>query len=385
MKTLLITFDFPPIVGGISTVFANVWKFLSPERFPVMAPAVKGSIDWDRGFPGRVIRRRLPVKDTLFNKIAKLVLLFVYCPALLAREKTQYLLCGQPIIPGLIGLAMKRFLKIPFQVWVYGGEVVKFRNEKPVFGILLSVLKEADSVVVNSEFTRGVYLKLGVPAEKILTITPAVDTGCFTPGIDVSDLKARWDICNKRVIMTVARLSERKGHDTVMRALARLRPEFPDLAYLIVGTGPDEKRLRMLAQEVGVADRVVFCGAVADEELARYYNVCDIHVMPNRQVKGADTLEGFGLSFIEASACAKPVIGGRSGGSCEAVEDRVTGFLIDPLDADELAEKIAFLLRDPSAAQRMGQAGRQRALSHFQWKDRARALDEFINSRAQRP
>ncbi|MFA5100110.1 MAG: glycosyltransferase family 4 protein [Candidatus Omnitrophota bacterium] len=378
MKTLLITFDFPPIVGGISTVFYNVWKYLPGDDFCVLAPRVKGSAGWDKSFAGKVLRRRLPVKDTLLSKFLKLILLFFFCLAAVSRERIQYLLCGQPIIPGIIGLVMKKFRNIPFQVWVYGGEVVKFKHEKMIFRILLAVLKEADSVVVNSEFTRGVYVKLGVPEKKIITITPAVDTDFFRPGMDTAALKAKYGISDKRVLMTVARLSERKGHDMVIRVLARLKAKYPDLMYLIVGTGPDEKRLRALVLELGVADRVIFCGGAADEELALYYNLCDIHIMPNRQVKGVDTLEGFGLSFIEASACAKPVIGGRSGGSPEAVRDQVTGFIVDPFNVEVLADKVDLLLRDKGAASKMGEAGRRRAVADFQWKDRAKIIEDFF-------
>lgn len=378
MKTLLVTFDFPPIVGGISTVFHNVWKYLPADDFVVLAPQATGSIAWDKAFTGNVYRRYVPAGDNIFDKLIKALLLLLYCPGIIKKEKIEYLICGQPIIPGIAGVFFKKVYGIPFQVWVYGGEVVKFKHEKIIFRILLKVLREANTVVVNSEFTKSVYVKLGVPPEKIIKITPAVDTDYFSPGIDTARLRRQYNLANKRVLLTVARLSERKGHDAVIRVLSKIKDAFSGLVYLIVGTGPDEKRLRSLAKELGVSDRVIFCGAVPDNELPQYYNLCDIHVMPNRQAKGVDTLEGFGVSFIEASACAKPVIGGKSGGSGEAVQDRVTGFLVDPLNAEELADKIIILLTDKETARKMGEEGRKRAAEYFHWKERAGILKQFF-------
>lgn len=383
MKALLITFDFPPIIGGISTVFYNVWKFLPKENFPVLAPLTAVSSDFDASFPGKVIRRRLPVKDSILGKTAKTALLMFYLPSIIRRENIDYIICGQPIIAGMAGLFIKKMCGIPFQVWVYGGEVVKFRDTKPVFSILLKVLKEADSVVVNSDFTKKVYLELGVDESKIIKLTPAVDTDIFSPGLDTGKFADKYGLRGKKVLMTVARLSERKGHDMVIRAVKALKDKFPDIVYLIVGTGPDEKRLRGLARELGIEDKVVFCGGVADSDLPLYYNLCDMHVMPNRQVSGPDTIEGFGLSFIEAGACAKPVIGGLSGGSYEAVQDNITGFLVDPLDEHALAGKISVLLGDNALAQKMGRAGLQRVLESFQWKDRAKIIEGFMLKRGE--
>lgn len=379
MKTLLVTADFPPILGGISTVFYNIWKYLPADDFLVLAPSGRGAGVWDEFSGRKVYRRYLPIGDNIFKKLARTLLLAVYCWKITREENVKYLLCGQPVIPGIVGIFLKKLRKIPFQVWVYGGEVVKFKQGKIIFGILLKVLREADTVVVNSDFTKGVYVKLGIPEEKIIKITPAVDTAVFKPGIDTRKLAIEYNLAGKRVLLTVARLSRRKGHDTVIRALSRLKEEFPDLVYLIVGSGPDEKRLRALAAEYGVNERVIFCGAVADEELPGYYNLCDIHVMPNRQAKGADTLEGFGLSFIEASACAKPVIGGRSGGSNEAVAEGITGFLVDPFSVEELADKIKILLTDGDISRKMSHAGRKRSSEDFQWKDRAGIIEKLFS------
>jgi phosphatidylinositol alpha-1,6-mannosyltransferase len=382
MKTLLLTFDFPPILGGISTVFYNIWRYLPHKECLVLAPKAGGTQPWDADFQNTVYRRYLPKGNNIFKKLARALLLLVYCFTIIRKEKVRYILCGQPITTGLVGLFFRKVRGIPFQVWVYGGEIVKFGHEKIIFGILLRVLRQADTVIVNSDFTRTVYVRLGIPADKIVKITPAVDTDFFKPGIDTQDLMQRYNLTGQRVILTVARLSERKGHDVVISALSKLKRQIPDITYLIVGTGPDEKRLKKLARDYAVQDRVIFCGSVKDEDLPKFYNLCDIHVMPNREVKGIDTLEGFGLSFIEASACGKPVIGGKSGGSYEAITDGVTGYLINPVDVDELARRIAELLTNKEAACAMGKRGRKRVEEDFQWSERAKTLERILGEQA---
>jgi phosphatidyl-myo-inositol dimannoside synthase len=377
MKNLLISSDFPPVLGGISTVFYNVWRYL-PEDYIVLVPWARRSRHWDKALGMPVFRLWVPLGDNIFKKLLRIFLFFVYTLVIVHKERVSYIQAGQPLITGVIAVVLKRFYKIRFNVWVYGGEIVKYQNDRFLFRVLLWVLKESDLIIVNSEFTRQVYLHQGISDEKMVKILPAVDTDFFKPGLDVSVLRSRHALSEKKVLLTVARLSERKGHDTVIRAFARIKDAFPSLVYLIVGTGPDEKRLRSLAAEHGIGDRVIFSGSVRDEDLPVYYNLCDIHVMPNRQVEGVDTLEGFGLSFIEASACAKPVIGGRSGGSGEAVLDQETGFLIEPLNVDALAEKITFLLSDKEAAKKMGEEGRRRAIQHFQWKERAGIIEKLF-------
>jgi phosphatidyl-myo-inositol dimannoside synthase len=384
MKSLLISSDFPPVLGGISTVFYNIWRYLPPE-FLALVPRAGQSRQLDAALAMRIFRAPVPVGDNIIKKLLRTFMFLIYSLVIVNRERVSYIQAGQPIVPGMIAVFLKKFLKIRFNVWVYGGEIVKYRNKKIIFKILQCVLTEADMIIANSEFTREVYVLQGFPKEKIVKITPAVDTEVFKPGLDIHALQSRYTLGAKKVILTVARLSQRKGHDTVMRALARIKDAFPDLVYLIVGTGPDEKRLRIFAEEQGVADRVIFCGVVRDEDLPLYYNSCDIHVMPNRQVEGADTLEGFGLSFIEAGACARPVIGGRSGGSGEAVLDQKTGFLIEPLDFEALADRIAYLLSDKQTAQKMGEEGRARAIEHFQWKERALIIEKlFSNGQTQK-
>jgi phosphatidylinositol alpha-1,6-mannosyltransferase len=167
-----------------------------------------------------------------------------------------------------------------------------------------------------------------------------------------------------KIILTVARLaaSERyKGIDDVIRALPSLAREFPDLHYLVVGEGDDRPRLERLATELAVSDRVLFLGACSDAEVAFYHQACDVYVMPSRG-------EGFGLVYLEAMACGKPVVAAREGAAPEVVADGETGLLVDYGDVSGLAISITRLLGNPDLGRRMGEAGRQRFHGHYTFR-----------------
>jgi phosphatidylinositol alpha-1,6-mannosyltransferase len=237
---------------------------------------------------------------------------------------------------------------------------------------LQRALGEADRVVTISRYTEENLVQLGVDQSRIAMIYPGVDLEAFYPDPAAGRaVRARHRLSDRQpVLLTVARLIPRKGNDRVIEALPAMLERVPDLVYLIVGTGPGENWLRAYAQEKGVADRVIFAGRVSDEELSAYYNAANVFIMPNRK-EGAD-VEGFGIVFLEANACGKPVIGGRSGGAVDAVAHGESGYLVDPCSPPDIAEAAIRLLTDPGLAERMGERGRERAQREFSWERTAR-------------
>jgi phosphatidylinositol alpha-1,6-mannosyltransferase len=149
--------------------------------------------------------------------------------------------------------------------------------------------------------------------------------------------------------------------------------EFPGLRYVIAGDGPERPVLERQVAEAGLAGHVIFAGDVPHERLGDYYRSADVFAMANCTDAGGD-VESFGMTFVEANACGKPVIGGRSGGTGAAVSEDITGLLCTPGNAEEFAAALTLLLRDPGLRQRMGRAGACRAQKQFQWESRAREL-----------
>ncbi|MCK4262075.1 glycosyltransferase, partial [bacterium] len=199
-------------------------------------------------------------------------------------------------------------------------------------------------------------------------IPPGVDSLRFRPDLDADAVLKKHHLFGRQVILTVSHLVRRKGHANVIRALPRVLEKVPEAIYLIVGRGPEDDNLRKLAQTLGILDRVVFAGFVSNEEIPLYYNVCQVFIMPSYEIKEEGDVEGFGIVFLEANACGKPVIGGRSGGVVDAVVDGETGLLVDPLNTEEISVALVKLLYDESLAERLGQRGRKRVEKELSWE-----------------
>jgi len=239
-------------------------------------------------------------------------------------------------------------------VYVHGEEVPKgagFFNK-----LRLRALLDASALVAVSSFTKTSLVSAGVPADRITVITNGVDTARFQPGDRNQQIIDKYGLANRRVLLTLARLDERKGQDMVIRALSMVRDAVPDVVYLVVGEGDYGGTLRRLVADLHLEDIVIFTGPVSDAEAVEFYRTCDAYVMPNRTTEDGDT-EGFGLVFLEAGACGKPVIGGAAGGVPDAIKHEVTGLLVDGTSIEAIAAACIRLLRDSGLRDEFGANG----------------------------
>jgi phosphatidylinositol alpha-1,6-mannosyltransferase len=269
------------------------------------------------------------------------------------------IVCGH-VLTAPAALAARRLFGIPYVVFTYAYEVRRRQRR----GIVRRLLRGADMVMACSGFTRAAVLDHGVAAERVRLLYPGVDAARFSP----SDGNGGERDPRVRTILSVARLTELyKGHDTVIRALPLIRARCPGARYVIAGGGRLRDYLVRVAQSVGVDEAVVFAGEVADAELERLYHSADVLVQLSRESASGGGAEGFGIVCLEAAACGKPIVAGRSGGLVDAVADGETGILVDPLDLAGAAEAIVSVLEDASLARRLGEAGRRRVLERFTW------------------
>jgi phosphatidylinositol alpha-1,6-mannosyltransferase len=147
----------------------------------------------------------------------------------------------------------------------------------------------------------------------------------------------------------------------------------------MVGFGHDEQRLHDLAREFGVPDRVIFAGALSDDDLAEAYATSTLYVGLSR-IDREINVEGFGISFVEAAASGVPSIAGDSGGVRSAVRDGETGIVVPPTDLASITAAIASLLCDNSRREAMGRAARHAVETHYNWDRVARDTRDFIDS-----
>ncbi len=378
MKCLLVANIFPPINGGSAVVYESLCQFAPADTMYVLAPwrhylngeEVSAWRDYDAraGFSIERIELLRPPAATPRSLLHSAWLqLTVDLPlklkvlrktvSLVRREGIDVICVCELSSGSWLGLLLKRLLGIPYINYIHGEEIT---TEVPyrLFGRRRRhYLHNASAVVAVSEFTRRALIdKMGVAPERITLIVNGVDAERFHPGPKPQALLERYGLAGKRVLLTVGRLVERKGIDTTIRALPRVLRRCPDARYLIVGTGDYRPALEALAAAQDVQQQVIFAGRVPHDELVAHYQLCDLFVMPNRELANHDT-EGFGLVFLEANACSKAVVAGRAGGVVEAVRHGETGLNVDGNDLDAVADAITELLLDDARRKAMGERG----------------------------
>ncbi len=380
---LLLTYDFPPMGGGIARVMGEIARGYPPGGLIVSTGQYAGARDPDGGCPNRI--DRLPIASRRLRTVQGLLAWSRRASTLAREHRVEFVWCGNIKPAAYAARWTQERLGIPYGVMVYGMDLLILQHQahqsrlKRKAGRLL--LQSADVLVAISHWTRDlcvtVLRELGVAGAEdlIRVVPPGADADFFHPGVDTAAVRARYHLDQGQWFLTVARLTEHKGVDTVLHALAALRQVEPDLRYAVIGSGERLAELETLARRLRVADRVRFLTNVPDADLPAFYNLATGYLGVSRDT--GTQVEGFGLALVEASACGIPVIGGRSGGIPEAVREGETGMLVEAEDVSALAEAIRALLRDPALAARLGAGGRRAVESFYNWPRMVGALRQI--------
>lgn len=372
---LLITLEYPPQVGGIAVYLSKLVDHLPLERIQVMAPVGPDTHAADMESAAPIYRRQLIWK---WFRPSWLPALF-WADWVCRKEGKPSAIVVSHLLPmGEVAYWMKKLRRIPYTVIVHGMDAaLGLSSGLRKRSAAKRILGAADLVVANSEFTARLIEAYGVPKDRIVIIRPCPG---FPPFKNVSAERVaelRHNALDDRLgVVSVGRLVSRKGFDVCLKALAELRKQGMDFRYLVVGDGPYRNELEKLTVSLGMTDRVVFAGAVPEEDLAAVYSAADIFVMTPKSA-GAD-VEGFGIVYIEAGLFGKPVIGSKTGGVPEAVLDGKTGLLVEPNDVEQLAAAIKRLAEDPALRASMGQAGRQRVIDELNWPKQAATFSSAL-------
>lgn len=382
MRLLMVTQDFPPVVGGIQTYsYQLALRFaMRCEAFEVIAPSHPESASVDDECPFRVTR--VPVSS---NGMRVAVLPWLIAAARRGRFDTVFLAQWYTGAAGNIARRLG-FVERVFSA-AHGQELLRVPAPDSAFGRWYerhrkSVVNGVDGFFPVSHYTGTLLEADGVPSDRIHVANNGTNPERFALGDRTPETLQAWrqahGLGQGPLLLTVSRIVERKGIDLVLRAMPALLQSFPTLRYAVVGGGPELENLENLAIELGVSDNAHFLGKIPEEDLLTAYHACDIFVMPARLVY--PSVEGFGLVFREANACGKPVIGTRSGGIPDAIVDGETGLLIDPDDLEALIESTLTLLRDPEAARAMGQKGKTLVETKGTWSHVADQILDTMES-----
>jgi phosphatidyl-myo-inositol dimannoside synthase len=196
-------------------------------------------------------------------------------------------------------------------------------------------VEAADLVLSVSRFTRACVLKwASIPPERV-RVLPNTVRAAFTPGAG-SALRTEWGLDGRRVLLSVGRMSvydRYKGNDRVIEAIPQLAAQGHDVVYVVIGEGDDRHRLQALADRLGVANRVKFAGAAGLDVLVDAYRMADVFVM-------ASTGEGFGIAFLEATACGTPALGFAIAGANDALADGELGVLTSEAELSDAISRV---------------------------------------------
>ncbi|MGH7045567.1 MAG: glycosyltransferase family 4 protein [Stellaceae bacterium] len=391
VRSLLISSHFPPQRGGAGVVYDQLCRHLGGRitalgarrdyatNLPIAAAGA-----FDAGAPYPIVRLPLlrpPDRPRQSRLVSRLVFPVADLPILMRalfvaawlgiRRRARVVCIGDLISLGWMVWPLRYLLRFRVIFYVHGEELT-VASTGLFFRLRGSSLRRANAIVAVSGFTRNrLVADFGIEEARIRVISNGVDLDHFTPGQADEAVIRRFGAADGRIILGVGRLIERKGFDTLVEAMPAVLARVPEARCWIAGEGPLRDALAARISRLGLAGRTELLGPVSDEALLALYRRAEIFAMPNRQTAGGDT-EGFGLVFLEANACGRPVVAGRAGGAVEAVTDGCNGLLVDGESADRVAAALLRLLTDRALYARLSAGARARAVASG-WAERAAA------------
>lgn len=376
-RILLVTNDYPPRRGGIQAYLEALVEHLvasGEHSLTVYAPKWKGAEDYDS-----------VAAATGYEVVRHPGTLMVPEPTVALRMRR--LIRERGIDTVWFGAAAPLALLAPLARAAGARRVIASTHGHEVGWSMLPLARTAlrrigndtDVVTFVSAYTRGRFASAFGPHAALEHVPPGVDTDRFVPDeVARAELRARYRLGERPVVVCVSRLVPRKGQDMLIRALPAIRQRVPGAALVIVGGGPYRTALHRLAHTFGVAEDVVFTDGVPGEELPAHHAMADVFAMPCRTRGSGLDVEGLGIVYLEASSTGVPVVAGRSGGAPETVVDGETGVVVDGWDAGAIAAAVGDLLADPARAAAMGAAGRQAVLDNWRWSRQAEKLARLL-------
>jgi phosphatidyl-myo-inositol dimannoside synthase len=362
---MLVSPSFPPTVGGIERTAGELAARLTGYSVEVVAgrPISRSGMRPPTGIDVHWARNEPP-----YGRRATFALLRLAVRVGL-RFRPQVVLATH-----IRGMAAARALQR-----VCGARTILVVHAKEVLeqpALARAAVRWADAIVCVSDFSRSLALGAGADQRRISIVNPGVTLPENPPPLALRPGPA--------TVVTVARMDEPyKGHDIAIEAMARLRDSVPDAQWIMIGEGDLRGPLERTARARGLDGAISFPGAVDDGQLASQLAAAHAFCLLSRRPdRGAG--EGFGIAFVEAGAHGLPVVAGRSPGVVDAVQDGISGLLVDPCDPDEVAASLARVLREGNLAQRLADGGRRRA-EQLEWTRVVHRYRELIDSALERP
>jgi phosphatidyl-myo-inositol dimannoside synthase len=373
-KVLIVTNDFPPRSGGIQSFVHALAMRLPADGVVVYAPAWDGAAEFDARQPFPILRHPGSLMLPLPSVGAR-------ARALLADYGCDTVLFGAAAPLGLLAPQLRRAGAKRIVGLTHGHEA-GWAALPVARSLLRRIGDEVDVLTYLAEYFRIRMSRAlsGEATSRMVKLAPGVDPAAFRRGAGGALVRRQLGIApDRQVVVCVSRMVPRKGQDLLIRAWPAVRERVAgDPLLLLVGDGPDRRRLDGIVRSSGVAGSVLFTGPVSWADLPAHYDVGNIFAMPCRTRRAGLDVEGLGIVYLEASATGLPVIGGDSGGAPDAVLDGETGYVVPGRDQRALTDRLVQLLADPAGAAAMGDKGQAWIDREWTWDLVAERLQQIL-------
>ena len=362
MKICFFTVDYPPMMGGIVEFSRSIAHYLSlsPEVEHVQVVAPNNLI----AGPETVSDKLSVIRDDKksFLKIALMIARNAW------RFRTYDVFHATSVFPcGFITVLVGKYLlRKPVFVTFYGTDLLSTLGSKKTQWAKVWTIKHATKAIAFSDSTRNeVANRHGLKVQNMEVVYyPLPDNPPAISAETTQKIRAQYGIkTDDFVVLFVGHLVRRKGPEDLIRALSKIQD--PKIKLLFVGDGPLRKELKLQATSYKLQARIIFAGA---QDAKSFYTIASVFSMPSFYFKEEGDIEGLGIVFLEAEQYGVPVLGTKSGGIPEALEDGGSGFLVPERDVEGLAEKIKILARDKELCRKMGERGRVFVREKFDWR-----------------
>ena len=418
MKTLLFTLEYPPFKGGVANVYKNIVKYWpsTVETRRGASPALtrnttktrrgaslRGDIFVLHNNDGKLINNKLPflkwlpsvwqlwkeLRNESLDKAKN-------PPTPLSKGGNintplqkggeggySHILVGHILPLGTAAYLVTKLTKTPYSIILHGMDLTFALKTARKRRIAKKILNNAQSIICMNSYVGELVEKFmgddGV--KKVVIVNPGVEArkqeNKKTRKQD--ELRNKYNLENKIILLSVGRLVKRKGFDKVIESLPEVLRAAPNLAYVILGDGPEIENLKFKIENLALKENTIIITDADDDKKNLWYKISDIFIMPSRNIGG--DFEGFGIVFLEANLAGKPVIAGDSGGIGDAVENGVNGLLVDPNDTNDITYAIIKLSKDEQLRKKLGEQGRVRAERDFNWKNQVERIYRIIKQK----
>ena len=358
---LIVTRAFPPELGGIQSLMWGLSKELSKNfmikvfaDYHVNQKEFDGNINFTIERVGGIKFLRKMRKAQLIDEVSK--------------EKK---------IEGIIGDHWKslELLKSNKKKYclIHGKEINHPKGSR-INTRILKVLNNVEKVVANSNYTKNLAIQIGVNEEKITVINPGVGLVRELNKQSVKKVESLLKIKSPRLI-TVSRFDKRKNHEKIIMAIRNLKQIYPDIVYICIGHGEEEKNVKKLVKELNLSSQVMFFKDISDDLKNSLLAGSDIFVMPS--IIHKSSVEGFGIAYVEAAQYGIPSIGGKDGGATDAIDHDKTGLICDGNNLNDIYSSLNSMIENKKYL-KLGKNAKE-YVSKFQWEKIVEEYKKILN------